>query len=307
MFTLSDTARAVLIATPTGHDDTATAAQIAARAGIGAASAAVHLGRLAALGLVERAEDLTGYGATWCRFDSVAPGLEPAQVAELIGAEAAEAAQVEALAEEIAQARADAQAEALAAWAAARAEVAARDLARAEALAAVAYATAEEVAEEAEEAAQAAQEAEEAARMAEAARQAAQAATAQAATAQAIAEATARALVAGAPATLNGAPVLAVAAQGDRLRVLVDRGADSAHRFVVASWWPGLGRSWSWGHYFATAQEVREYLAAEAQGRALEARRAFHLMALVAADGAAFAPTGAAQEIAEGAALDFGL
>ncbi len=45
---------------------------------------------------------------------------------------------------------------------------------------------------------------------------------------------------------------------------MVDRGSDNPHRFVVATWAPILGNTWSWGHYCADLVEAnKEFAAAE--------------------------------------------
>lgn len=77
---------------PTGHEPNAggTAQAIAQALDITTAQAAARLGALRKAGLVERDAqgDATG-AATWARFDSIAPGLEAAQVDALRKAEAA--------------------------------------------------------------------------------------------------------------------------------------------------------------------------------------------------------------------------
>lgn len=49
------------------------------------------------------------------------------------------------------------------------------------------------------------------------------------------------------PETLNGSPVIRSAVHEDCVTVMVRGPSD----YVVATWWPELGTSWSWGHYFA--------------------------------------------------------
>ena len=48
------------------------------------------------------------------------------------------------------------------------------------------------------------------------------------------------------PKTLNGYPVIRVEQHKNCATVMVDKPGE----YVVATWWPELGSSWSWGHYF---------------------------------------------------------
>lgn len=61
-----------------------------------------------------------------------------------------------------------------------------------------------------------------------------------------------------APATLNGYPVIHHHSHANCATVLVDRGEEErGPRFVVATWWPELKTSWSWGHYVDEAGKNR--------------------------------------------------
>ena len=51
-----------------------------------------------------------------------------------------------------------------------------------------------------------------------------------------------------APATLNGYPVIQSRVHESCVTIMVER-SDMITPFVVATWWPALGDSWSWGHY----------------------------------------------------------
>lgn len=53
------------------------------------------------------------------------------------------------------------------------------------------------------------------------------------------------------PATLNGLPVLSFVVHKNCATVALVRGADTdpAQTTIIATWWPDLGTSWSWGHY----------------------------------------------------------
>lgn len=83
---LSPALAAALAAISTGHesDSCHTADDLGRALGITKAQAANRLGRLKALGLVAHEPDSTGYGATWARFDSYAPGLTEEQ-GEILG------------------------------------------------------------------------------------------------------------------------------------------------------------------------------------------------------------------------------
>lgn len=98
---LNDTQSRILAALATGHesDAPATAAQVADALGMTAGQVAAALGKLRALGLVERGTCPADGRATWARYDSAAPGLDAAQVEALAAAETVRPvrAQVEAL------------------------------------------------------------------------------------------------------------------------------------------------------------------------------------------------------------------
>ncbi len=57
--------------------------------------------------------------------------------------------------------------------------------------------------------------------------------------------------------TLNGLTVLTIEAHTNCVTVMVHRPEDSYNPFVVATWWRGLGDSWSWGHYCEDSIEAR--------------------------------------------------
>lgn len=62
------------------------------------------------------------------------------------------------------------------------------------------------------------------------------------------------------PATLNGARVIAWTIAADRSRALVIVEREQAfHPIVAASWWPELGGTWMWGHYYDTLTEAEDY------------------------------------------------
>lgn len=78
------------------------------------------------------------------------------------------------------------------------------------------------------------------------------------------------------PQTLNGYPVKAftIHPQGDRALVLVCR-PQAFQPWVAATWWPELGETWQWGHYFDSWEEAdahRGRWIAEALTTAQEAR-----------------------------------
>ena len=58
------------------------------------------------------------------------------------------------------------------------------------------------------------------------------------------------------PVTLNGYPVIEYDVHANCATIMVER-CDNAIKYVVATWWPSLGTSWSWGHYCATIGEAR--------------------------------------------------
>lgn len=57
------------------------------------------------------------------------------------------------------------------------------------------------------------------------------------------------------PKTLNGYPVIRVEQHKVCATVMVER-KDDPMPYVVATWWPDLGKSWSWGHYCETMDEA---------------------------------------------------
>lgn len=61
-----------------------------------------------------------------------------------------------------------------------------------------------------------------------------------------------------APNTLNGYPVILATRHPSCVTVVVDRKSDypTLQRYVVATWWPDLGTTWSWGHYVDTTEEA---------------------------------------------------
>lgn len=59
------------------------------------------------------------------------------------------------------------------------------------------------------------------------------------------------------PTHLNGYPVIMSTVSRRAVTVLVDRSTSDDHiKFVVATWWPELGTSWSWGYYFSDRKEA---------------------------------------------------
>lgn len=71
------------------------------------------------------------------------------------------------------------------------------------------------------------------------------------------------------PKKLNGLPVLASCAGGTGYHtVMMER--PGFQPFVVATWWPDLETSWSWGHYCDTREEADGIFA---QVATLNARR----------------------------------
>jgi hypothetical protein len=50
------------------------------------------------------------------------------------------------------------------------------------------------------------------------------------------------------PSHLNGHEVISYTKHGTCSTVMVLRANDPIP-YVVATWWPGLGTSWMWGHY----------------------------------------------------------
>lgn len=51
------------------------------------------------------------------------------------------------------------------------------------------------------------------------------------------------------PAELNGYPVVRKTESANVVTVMVERANTPGLPFVVATWWPELGNTWSWGHY----------------------------------------------------------
>lgn len=75
------------------------------------------------------------------------------------------------------------------------------------------------------------------------------------------------------PTVLNGLPVVrtAVCARNENVTVMV---ADSeAEKIIVATWWPDLGSSWSWGHYHHGEDRQAEADADFAETAARNSRR----------------------------------
>ncbi len=63
------------------------------------------------------------------------------------------------------------------------------------------------------------------------------------------------------PRAVNGCRIIAFwPRRAGGLRIVADRGTESPHRYVVASWHPNNPDSWSWGYYCETAIEARETL-----------------------------------------------
>ena len=59
------------------------------------------------------------------------------------------------------------------------------------------------------------------------------------------------------PKTLNGYPVVLATISMKCVTVMVDRSEKYAEQpFVVATWWPGLKETWSWGHYCDSRKEA---------------------------------------------------
>lgn len=56
-----------------------------------------------------------------------------------------------------------------------------------------------------------------------------------------------------APLTLNGFKVVRSKVHTQCVTVMCDRGDSD---YVVATWWPLLGNTWSWGHYLDSADEA---------------------------------------------------
>lgn len=61
------------------------------------------------------------------------------------------------------------------------------------------------------------------------------------------------------PTELNGHPVIRFDRHDNGYAtIMVKRGADD---FVVATWWPALGKAWSWGHYFIGGNAIVDAIA----------------------------------------------
>lgn len=58
--------------------------------------------------------------------------------------------------------------------------------------------------------------------------------------------------------TLNGAPVIQAELHENGITTVMVKRRDEHCPFVVATWWPGLGTQWSWGHYCQDLVEARE-------------------------------------------------
>ena len=65
------------------------------------------------------------------------------------------------------------------------------------------------------------------------------------------------------PRRLNGYAVHAFNRRADRVLVICHRPDHPLHPWVGATWWPELGTTWMWGHYFATEAEAEEWRTAE--------------------------------------------
>lgn len=55
---------------------------------------------------------------------------------------------------------------------------------------------------------------------------------------------------------LNGYTVVERKAHENCVTVMVLRKDDSEVPYVVATWWPDLGKTWSWGHYCHNIKEA---------------------------------------------------
>ena len=58
------------------------------------------------------------------------------------------------------------------------------------------------------------------------------------------------------PTELNGYPVVRSAESANVVTVMVERANIPELPFVVATWWPELGNTWSWGNY--VEREVKD-------------------------------------------------
>lgn len=58
-----------------------------------------------------------------------------------------------------------------------------------------------------------------------------------------------------APAYLNGYPVIRYAKHENCITVLVEK---PSGELVVATWWPALSTTWSWGHYFTSPEDRQD-------------------------------------------------
>jgi hypothetical protein len=53
-----------------------------------------------------------------------------------------------------------------------------------------------------------------------------------------------------APTELNGHPVVKSKVHKTCVTIMAHNKRDLYEEFIVATWWPSLGSSWMWGHYF---------------------------------------------------------
>jgi hypothetical protein len=68
------------------------------------------------------------------------------------------------------------------------------------------------------------------------------------------------------PTELNGYPVIRFAEHKNCVTVMVRREQNPAIPYVVATWWPELKSTWSWGHYCYNSVEAdAEFKAAKAR------------------------------------------
>lgn len=72
------------------------------------------------------------------------------------------------------------------------------------------------------------------------------------------------------PTQLNGYQIIEIRYHQNCATVMVYRPDEERAPYVVATWWPELGTTWSWGHYCTTEAEADETFA---EVRAKNARR----------------------------------